>query len=162
MTRRMDWNNTFAAVKSMPWISLAILLFLVSPAWAGLGGNTVSVKADQEKLQGSLQITKTANYEVHEIQSAQGIRVREYVAPSGTVFGVAWQGPATPDLRQLLGSYFDQYVQAAAQSRKAGRGPVTVQLPGLVVQRGGHMRFLVGRAYLPEMVPQGVAADEIK
>lgn len=143
-------------------LSFALFAALALPAWGELGANVSSVQADQAKLKGSLKVTSSANYQIHEIQTAQGTTVREYVSPSGTVFGVAWQGQFAPDLRQLLGSYFDEYMQAAAQTRKTGRGPVTIQTSDLVVQRGGHMRFLVGRAYLPQMVPQGVSADEIK
>lgn len=133
-----------------------------APASAELGGNVDSVKADHAKMGGALTITTVSGYEVHEIQSAAGIRVREYVAPSGTVFGVAWQGPFKPDLRQLLGPYFDQYVKAVEQGRKTSRGPVTIQLPGLVVQTGGHMRSFAGRAYVPQMIPQAASADAIK
>lgn len=140
---------------------LGILAFSV-PASAELGGNVASVKADQEKMGGALTVTTASGYEVHEIQSVQGVRVREYVAPGGTVFGVAWQGPFKPDLRQLLGPYFDQYVKAVEQGRKTSRGPTTIQTPGLVVQTGGHMRAFVGRAYLPQMIPQGASADAIK
>jgi hypothetical protein len=138
------------------------LLAVALPAWAELGGNAASIKADQEKMNGVLQVTSTAGYEIHEIQSVQGITVREYVAPGGTVFGVAWQGPGKPDMRQLLGPYFDQYVKAAQGNRKTTRGPATIRLPGLVVQTGGHMRSFFGRAYLPPMVPQGASVDAIK
>lgn len=138
------------------------IAMLTLPAGAELGGNTTSIKADQEKIKGALKVTVTANYEVHEIQSAEGIRVREYLAPGGTVFGVSWQGPWKPDLRQLLGPYFDPYVTASQGMKKTSRGPATIQLPGLVVQTGGHMRSFVGRAYLPQMVPQGVSIDAIQ
>lgn len=136
-------------------------LLLALPAWAELGGSVASVQADQQKMKGSLQITSAAGYQIHEIRSDQGTKIREYVGPGGTVFGVAWEGPWKPDLRQLLGPYFDQYVQAA-QDNRTMRGPATIQLPGLVVQTGGHQRSFFGRAYLPQMVPQGASADAIK
>jgi hypothetical protein len=87
--------------------------------------------------------------------------VREYASPNGIVFGVTWNGPWMPDLRQLLGPYFNQYM-VAAQGKKAARGPVSIQLPGLVVERGGHARSFFGRAYVPQMIPQGVTADAIQ
>jgi hypothetical protein len=140
---------------------LLAVVVLALPAWAELGGNAASIKADQDKMNGALKVTTTSNYEVHEIQSPEGIKVREYVAPGGTVFGVSWQGPWKPDLRQLLGPYFEQFVKAVP-ARRTSRGPSTIQLPGLVVQTGGHMRSYFGRAYLPQMVPQGVSADAIQ
>jgi hypothetical protein len=37
-----------------------------------------------------------------------------------------------------------------------------VHQSGLVVETGGHMGAFVGRAYLPQALPQGVSADDIK
>jgi hypothetical protein len=97
--------------------------------------------------------------------------VREYVSTGGKVFGVAWQGPWVPDMRQLLGSYFDQFAranQAQAQANQAQkgarirRGPVLIDEPGLVVQIGGHPRAFAGRAYVPDMLPSGVGAENIQ
>jgi Protein of unknown function (DUF2844) len=148
--------------RMMLLIANLALMCLALPAWAELGGSADSVKADQEKMNGSLKVTATSAYQIHEIQSAQGVTVREFVAPSGTVFGVAWQGPWKPDLRQLLGAYFDQYVNAVQGKPKTTRGPSMVQLPGLVVQSGGHMRAFVGRAYLPQMITAGTSVDAIR
>ena len=141
-------------------LSVAFMAFTL-PAAAELGGSVSSIQADQEHMKGTRQVTANAAYSVHEIKAPTGTRVREFVSPGGTVFAVAWEGPATPDLRQLLGPYFDQYSQAI-QSKRAGRGPVLIRQNGLVVEAGGHMRSYSGRAYLPQMMPQGVAAEVIK
>jgi hypothetical protein len=148
------------------WMKTLLKLMLcvamvAAPAFADLGGTLTSIKADQQKMAASLQVTSTSGFQLHEMQSVQGIRVREYASPNGIVFGVTWNGPWAPDLRQLLGAYFNQYM-VAAQGRKASRGPVTIQLPGLIVERGGHARSFFGRAYVPQMIPQGVSADDIK
>jgi hypothetical protein len=154
ISRTLRWNGSL-----LP-IIIALVVYTL-PAHAGLGGTVDSVKADQEAMKGTLQVMSLSGYEIHEIQSPQGVKVREYVSPNGIVFGVAWQGPWTPDLRQLLGQYFDQYVKAA-QVKKNARGPISIQLPGLVVERGGHPRSFVGRAFVPQMIPEGVTADAIK
>jgi hypothetical protein len=148
------WMKT--ALKS----ALAVVIVSV-PACAELGGTLTSIKADQQKMAASLQVTSTSGFQLHEMQSARGIRVREYASPNGMVFGVTWDGPWAPDLRQLLGAYFNQYM-VAAQGKKSARGPVSIQLPGLIVERGGHARSFFGRAYVPQMIPQGVSADDIK
>lgn len=134
------------------------------PAWAALGGDTASVQADQIHMQGTRRTMATASYTVHEIQAASGTVVREYVSSEGKVFAVAFRGPWLPDLRQLLGSYFDQYSQAVQTQRSMGRrrSPVMIDTPGLSVQIGGHPRSFSGRAYVPEMMPSGVAAEEIQ
>jgi hypothetical protein len=130
------------------------------PAAASLGGDEATIAADHAVLTGSMKVARIARYAVHEIQSPSGTVVREYVSPAGKVFGVAWNGPTLPDMRQVLGPYFDTYVEALA-NRKA-RGPVQVMLPGLVVRSSGHMRAFVGNAYLPDGVPAGVAVEEIR
>lgn len=127
---------------------------------AALGGVEATVQADQQQMGATERVLRPGPYTLHEMQTPTGTVVREYISPAGVVFGVAWQGPAMPDLRQLLGSYFDRYVDAVAQ-RKA-RGPAVIELPGLVVHSGGHMRAFVGRAYIPEALPQGVTADSIR
>ena len=75
------------------------------------------------------------------------------------MFAITWQGPRIPDLRQLLGSYFDEYARAV-QSRR-GHGPLLIEVPGLVVQSAGHQRSFAGRAYLPQEVPSGVRAHNL-
>jgi len=79
------------------------------------------------------------------------------------VFGVAWEGQFPPDLQQLLGPYYQQAQQATTPEQQQGRrrAPVVIETPGLVVHESGHMRSFQGRAYVPQLVPQGVEASEI-
>jgi hypothetical protein len=134
------------------------------PACASLGGDLTSVHDDQMKLQGTVQTTNNDSYAIHEIQASSGVIVREYVSPSGSVFGVAWQGRAHPDLHQVLGAYYDQFIQAvqAQRAQRHGRGPLLIQQPGLVVQMGGHMGALRGSAYIPQGLPAGIRAEAIR
>ncbi|HZZ15143.1 MAG TPA: DUF2844 domain-containing protein, partial [Candidatus Sulfotelmatobacter sp.] len=145
---------------------MAALIVATAPvgAWASLGGDAASVQADQIHLQGRRTMKTAALYTVHEIQGTSGTVVREYVSPEGKVFGVAWQGPWVPDMRQLLGSYFDEYARAnqARQGARIRRGPVLINEPGLVVQIVGHPRAFAGRAYVPEMLPSGVRSESIQ
>jgi hypothetical protein len=137
-----------------------LAMTVAQSAIAALGGDVATVVADQAHINGKLVVSQTQKYTVHEIQAPSGTVVREFASPAGTVFGVAWSGPTMPDLRQVLGPYFDQYVGAAA--KRTRRGPVLIEQPGLIVQSGGHMRAFVGKAYVPQAVPQGVAIDEIR
>jgi len=100
-------------------------------------------------------------YNLHQIQTPTGTAIREYVSPSGKVFAVAWNGPWQPDLRQLLGSHFAEYQQALQSSNRKSRGPISIQLPDLVVELSGHMRSFSGRAYLVDQVPAGVSLESI-
>ncbi len=116
-------------------------------------------------MEGALrQIVQRNAFSFHEMQSASGVVVREYLTSTGTVFGVTWQGPTIPDLRQLLGPYFDRYQQEAARLARTrlGHGPLVVDLGDVVVESGGHARAFSGRAYLPNRLPPGVRVDDIQ
>ena len=152
--------GAIARTRFFAFSALALLLISM-PACAELGGDVSTIQADQEHMKGTRRVSATTAYSVHEIQAATGIKVREFVSPAGTVFAVAWEGPSTPDLRQLLGRYFDQYAQAI-QNKRAGRAPLSIHDGTLVVEAVGHMRSFSGRAYVPAMVPQGVAPETIK
>lgn len=151
-------------VSGSQWGTGFLAFFLAVPAWGALGDNLASVQADQSHMKGTVRVTQSQQFAVHEITAQQGTVVREFVSLDGTVFAVAWQGQFIPDLEQLLGKYFDQYSEAAKAEKASyvGRRPLNVQLPGLVVQMSGHMRAYSGRAYLPGLLPHGVAADSIR
>jgi hypothetical protein len=95
------------------------------------------------------------------MRTAAGTVIRQFASPAGTVFAVTWQGTA-PDLQQLLGDHFDEYVQAAnAQPSRRGRG-MRIDNGDFVFESGGHMRFVVGRAFLRSKLPSGVDSDQIR
>jgi hypothetical protein len=152
-----------AACKAV--VALVVLVMLLGqPLFAALGGDRASVDDDRIHLQASLRILPGAGYTVHELHTANGIIVREYISASGTVFGVAWQGPWFPDMRQLLASYFEEYEQVM-QSESGTRGmrrPIQVELPDLVVHAGGHPRAFFGQAYIPQKLPQAVRAEDVR
>jgi Protein of unknown function (DUF2844) len=131
------------------------------PAAASLGEDASSVAADGAQLHAKIDVASGYRFDVHRLQLPSGISVQEYVSPAGMVFAVSWHGPDIPDLQQILGRYFDTYVNAL-NNRDGVSGPGTVALPGLVVQSTGHMRAFSGRAYVPLMLPQGVAEKEIQ
>ena len=143
-------------------ISAALLaLALPLPAMATLGEDAASTQADQLQMKAAIRVAQSGTVTVHEIQAPSGTVIREFVSPAGKVFAVLWQGPSLPDLRQVLGSYFDPYVEAA-QSKRTGRGPVSVQQSGLVVESTGRMRAFSGRAYVPQLLPPGITVDDIR
>jgi len=101
-------------------------------------------------------------YTVQEIESAS-VAIREYISPSGIVFGIAWNGLIHPDLTQLLGSYAKEYKKALQQTpRRLGQRHLQVKTSRVVVEKWGHMRNLQGRAYAPALIPPGVSANEIR
>ena len=144
------------------------LLVLPLPAMAVLGDTAASVLDDQARMKGTLRSTDNHTYVMHEITAPSGSVVREFVSPQGAVFGVAWEGQFLPDLQQLLGPYYQQAQQAAASQQEAStqprarRAPIVIETPGLVVYQTGHPRSFHGQAYIPQLVPSGVQASEIR
>jgi len=152
---------------SGPWawcIGCAVSMLILAPrADAALGGTAASVASDRAALSAVHRATTVRGaYTVQELQSGS-TTVREYVAASGVVFAVAWNGRTHPDLATLLGSYAGEYRAALRQTpRKRGLRRQQVQSDQVVVEKWGHMRNLQGRAYSPALLPSGVTIDEIR
>lgn len=149
------------------------LLLAAAPASAALGGAPTPPPAGAyasslgpvaHVASGAASATSAATYTVTQTTFGSGTVVREYVSTSGTVFGIAWGGPTMPNLPVLLGTYFSQFDSARNALRAAhpGRGPLVIELPGLVVRSGGHMGAFGGQAYLPSALPAGVSANDIQ
>ena len=158
-----SWMKRFYnSSKHSPILLFCLLAFLSLPAWAVLGDSAASVLNDQARMKGTLRSVDAKAYVMHEITAQDGTVVREYVSPGGAVFGVAWEGQFPPDLEQLLGPYYQQAKQAASQQERHGRGPISMDTPSLVVQQNGHPRSFHGQAYIPQLIPQGVTASDIR
>jgi hypothetical protein len=138
----------------------AIAVLLPCLASAALGEPEASVLADGAQLQGSIKVSDQASYRLHEIQLPSGTLVREYAGLDGTVFAITWHGPYVPNLRQILGRYFDAYV-AAAKAPHADHHHLQVKQSDLVVEASGHMRAYNGHAYLPQAIPGGVSVGDL-
>ena len=144
-------------------LSVAVLA-AAQQVQAGLGESVGSIASDRGALSAVQRATTSHHgYTVQEFTS-DATAVREYVSPSGIVFGISWNGLAYPDLTPLLGPYNSEYRQALRQEpRKPGlRRYHAVRTDGVVVEKWGNMRDLRGRAYAPALIPTGVSIDEIK
>lgn len=96
--------------------------------------------------------------------SGNGSTLHEYVSSRGVVFAVTWEGRAHPDLETVLGKYSSQY-EATSKNLPREKGMRTrhaVNANNLVVERTGHVGHLVGRAYDPTLIPEGVRIEEIQ
>lgn len=127
-------------------------------AVAGLGGDATSVEADRVSLKGAVRVTPETNFAVHEI-TGNGLVVHEYLS-DGKVFAVSWRGPGIPDLKQMLGSYYGEFAQAASAPHY-NRHHLDVATPQVIVQSSGHTRAFFGRAWVPALLPANFAIDQI-
>lgn len=144
-------------------------LLAAAPAWAALGG-APSFHGVRSTPSSSVRVmaagsTTAVPWTVNTTTQGDGTVIREYLDSSGTVFAVSWRGPRVASLDTLLGSYFPAWQKGLAQAhaeRGGGYGPVALREPGLVVESGGHMGALIGRAWLPKALPQGFTTDQIQ
>jgi hypothetical protein len=155
---------------SIRFIKRVLLLTVIgiNPLWvgsvyAGLGSNTASVLDDASALNGAISIEIRQQYSIRDISAETGMHVREFLNHDGVVFAVSWNGPALPDLQQILGTHFAEYSAALASLTHPGfRRSVRVASSGLIVESDGHLRAYAGRAYLPALVPAGVLPADLR
>jgi hypothetical protein len=148
---------------SLLLLGLGLNMLSVRTVSAGLGGDAASILADSNQMQGVLHSYSSPQFEIQEITTENGIRVREFVNRDGLVFAIAWSGPAEPNLQQMLGVHFSQYHQARmAQTPPGLHRALRLALPDLVIESGGHMRAYRGRAYLPMLLPAGASTADLK
>jgi hypothetical protein len=139
---------------------VACLLFASPSVFASLGEGESSIEADGASAAGTVRANPQEKYTVYEIRTASGILIREYIAPGGKVFAVTWRGPWMPDLRRLLGTYFEVF-QRAERGHHARRRPFVVDEPDFVLHSGGRMRAFFGEAHVPSLVPADVRAEAL-
>lgn len=146
-------------------LSGALLIAALGPriASATLGEPEITVQTDVAQLRASIKSSQDrVSYRVHEIQLPSGTMLREFVAPDGNVFAVAWNGPTQPNLRQALGKYFDA-LASAPKPKFVDHRHLQIQQGDLVVQGSGHMRAgFSGRAYLASAIPSGVNLGDLR
>lgn len=142
-------------------VALTLGLFAAAPSVAALGGDAGSVSADTVRLRGVVRAQSLPAYDVHEIITDGGVRVREFLA-AGRVFAVAWSGPVVPDLQTLLGAHYAGYAQALSTRAPGLHKSLRIHAADLVVESGGHLRAYVGRAYLNSAVPAGTTKAELQ
>ena len=157
--------NRRRARRFFPWpcaaLALALVLQSSFPASAALGDDVAAVAADQSRMQASLQVWRKSHYEIHELASPAGIKVRQFVGDSGKVFAVSWSGGWRPNLRDIMGDHYDKFI-AATRGKRVARGVARIELPGMVVVMGGHQRAFFGHVYLTDLVPAGFLPEEVR
>jgi hypothetical protein len=146
--------------------TLKILLSLILgtiPGWAALGQPEASVSTDQLHMKSEDRVQTFQAYKVHQLTTANGPTVREYVSPQGLVFAITWQGRSTPDMNQLLGTYVnDLQTATAAQTRIQPRRGISVKTKDFVYSNFCRLRICTGSAYVPSLIPSNVSVEAIR
>lgn len=150
--------------RALPVLPLLMLLFLGNTAAsAGLGQPEASVSTDAQQMKSEDHIRSLQGYEVHQLTSANGPTVREFVSPQGMVFGIAWQGRSVPNMNQLLGAYVTNLQTATpAQTKIRPLRGLTVKTSNFVYSNFCRLRICTGSAYILSLVPNNVSAEVVR
>lgn len=146
--------------RAAPLIS-ALLMVYAGVSHAALGGLPERFNTEGTAVVSSVS-SAMPNYTLRETTLATGTQVREYISASGSVFALAWNGPMLPDLKALLGEYYDAMAAESARMPRAGRSHLGVNLPDVVIHSGGHMRAFEGSAWIPAQLPAGFTAHDVR
>jgi hypothetical protein len=151
-------------MKNIAYLFIALMSLMTTQSFATLGGSSASAQIDRVKLNAAKHELSSNSqlYNVDTYEVAPKINIREYVSKTGIVFGVSWNGPMKPDLRQLLGQYNASLTAEFAKRPRRGRSPVYIKRPDVVIESNGHPRYFFGRAYIPAAIPRGVLESEIQ
>ena len=141
---------------------ISVLLFAYAGASHAALGGAPEVFGDATTTVASKLSAAGASYLVRETTLDSGTLVREYVSADGFVFAVTWQGPTLPDLKALLGKYFDTMVAESTSAPRAGRSRIAVNQPEVVINSGGHMRAFHGSAWTPAQFPAGFSTGDVR
>jgi hypothetical protein len=160
-------QSAFAALGGSPMTTpdgASVNSQIVSPSSAAVAHAAASAASSGSAAGAASGAAASSSYTVRATTFGNGTIVREYVATNGSVFGLAWNGPQMPNLTDLLGTYFPQYLAGvrAARAVRGGHGPVAVEENNLAVHSGGHMGAFVGQAWLPQALPAGVSGADIQ
>lgn len=138
-------------------------LMAATLAHAGLGDAQSAVETDRVRMRAQHAVARAPRYAVHELSTADGSRLRQYVGGNGRVFAVSWHTLYKPDLNSLLGSSFPAYNRAAhAAARQGGvQRQFRQTSDDLVMQSSGHLNVYSGFAYRPSLLPSGVSPQSL-
>ncbi|HEX4739537.1 MAG TPA: DUF2844 domain-containing protein [Allosphingosinicella sp.] len=141
-------------------------LTVAGPAQAELGGAVSTIQTDGKRMSARMVASDMpGGYTLSTLTRPNGGTVHELANASGQVFAVTWSGPGKPDLRSLLGRYFETFqasnVGAGRGLRSPLRRPPQVNQPDLQIQTEGHMGWFRGVAFVPSLAPAGFSVNNL-
>lgn len=143
---------------------LYLLLILIPKySFAALGDAPLIVENDVKNF-ASEPATETLNdnYKVYEFKTTQYI-LKQYTTTDGTVFAVSWRGDKIPNLKNVLGKYYDEFKNAElnGQINREPRRSLNIKTEKLIFNMSGHIHNKKGSAYDPKLVPSTFKMENI-
>jgi hypothetical protein len=144
---------------------VGLALAVSGRAQAGLGGHLATIQTDSARMGARMESAQMNGYALHTLTRANGGTVHELTNADGQVFAVTWSGPGKPDLRSLLGRYFETFQAANVATGRGLRSPLRmpphVNQPDLQIQTAGHMGWFRGVAFIPSLAPAGFSPNNL-
>jgi hypothetical protein len=153
---KLDPTRRLAARLAFGFV-LAALLALAPGVNAGLGDR---INTQQPNAAGLLKESQPSYQVFESVDSSGRVTLDQYASSSGTVFAVAWRGAGMPDLQAVFGTYFAQF-NTLREHSPAARHVLSIDDPGLMVDIHGPNSDIIGRAWVPALVPAGVDVDTV-
>jgi Protein of unknown function (DUF2844) len=148
---------------------MSTLRGLMAAAALAAGATAATAHAQLGETQGSSADTQSRSLlngaiRIHTFTDEGGTAVTEYATSTGKVFAYTWHGPTVPDLHALLGKYDMSFRKGSAAQLDGTHNlhASHVERSDVVVESGGRMRSYVGRAWLPQALPAGVTAGDLR
>ena len=139
---------------------LPLALVVGAPSARAELGGSVNPQAVLIQEQGSV-VANNKQLAIYQVTTTAGTQIKEYTNAGNTVVAVSWQGPTLPNLKELLGPYFQPFADRPATGNPVNHHSAELKTDDLVVQSQGRMRSFSGRAYLPKLLPVGFNSDQI-
>ena len=146
----MSTKNKIAALLAVT------IMFLPHIGHASLGDVVTPSEAKASTATGQAGVGA-----VREVDGVSGVTLTEYVNADNQVFAVAWSSNRIPDLKNVFGSYFDEYSNAWNHRHSLGLHTVHLETPNLTVDVSGVNGRSHGLVWVPSLVPPGVAMHQL-
>ena len=154
-------SNTIYALVMKYCIAL-LLSASAATAFAGLGGAPSAPGPRILSNTSAPAFTPASSYTDLKKTLDSGTELHEYVNSNGTVFAVSWQGPYMPDLKEMLGTRFQDLLDHVRTQSRGARSQVRLAREDLVIYSGGRPGAFEGRAWIPALLPAGFDTGAIQ
>ncbi|HRG62518.1 MAG: DUF2844 domain-containing protein [Neisseriales bacterium] len=145
----------------MKKLCFCLLATISLSAYASLGESSEEVNNDAKNLSSWVSnIETTDNYVIKSINT-ENTQIKEYINPaSDTVFAIRWAGKRIPNMKVLLGNYFDEFMNTKGSSHGLTSG--SSANTDLISNYGGVPGHFFGQVILTKYLPQGLKIGDLK
>lgn len=145
----------------MKKLCFCLLATISLSAYASLGESSENVNNDAKNLSSWVSNNETTNKYVIKSINTGDTQIKEYINPtSDKVFAIRWAGKRIPNMKVLLGQYFDEFMNTKGSSRGLTSGSSVNT--DLISNYGGVPGHFFGQVILTKDLPQDLKIGDLK